>query len=56
MENTNVKEVFLNYQYLFVQGSAEVDDGQINYTWIFTKGSRTYSNVYHIINHEGNSV
>ena len=60
MEHSHVKQVVVNDRFLVVQSSANATDGttetEIDYTWIFTKGSRTYTNVYHIINHGGSSV
>ena len=50
MENSTVKQIFLNDRYLIVQASA------MDNTWIFTKGSRTYLNAYHVIHHNSSIV
>lgn len=46
----------MNDKFLIVQSAANATDSskktfEIDYTWIFTKGSRTYTNAYHVINH-----
>ena len=50
----------LNDEYIFVQSSSKVENEtnaiHYDYTWIFSKGSRTYLNAYHIINHESSNV
>lgn len=61
MENSNVKQVFMNDRYLIVQSSADAYNATnpkfpIDYTWVFTKGSRTYLNAYHVINHNSSIV
>ena len=60
MENSKIKQVMLNDQYLFVQSSAEAEIGnavtKYDYTWVFTKGSRTYLNAYHVIDHNSSNV
>lgn len=61
MENSNVKQIFMNDRYLIVQSSADAYNStnpkfEIDYTWVFTKGSRTYLNAYHVINHNSSIV
>ena len=62
MENSTVKQVLLNDRYLFVQSTSmgrKVEDKsiiEIDYTWIFTKGARTYMNAYHVIDHASGIV
>jgi hypothetical protein len=61
MENSRVKQVTLNDQYLFVQAAADAMNDtnpkfEIDYTWVFTKGSRTYLNAYHVVNHNSSIV
>ena len=48
----------LNDEYLFVQSSATVESSntEYDYTWVFSKGSRTYLNAYHIIDHKNPNV
>jgi hypothetical protein len=60
MENSTVKQVMLNDKYLMVQSSADAKNDthtfKVDYTWVFTKGSRTYLNAYHVINHNSSIV
>ena len=61
MENSTVKNLLLNDQYLIVQSSAEAYNStnpkfNIDYTWVFSKGSRTYLNAYYTIEHNSSIV
>ena len=61
VEHSHIRSVNLNDRYLIVQSAANVtnDDNkeiELDYTWVFTKGSRTYMNAYHIINHNSSRV
>ena len=61
MEHSNVKQVLLNERYLIVQSTVNATDEanaqyEIDYTWIFSKGSRTFANAYHIINHRNSNA
>ena len=61
MDNSRVKQVALNDRYLMVQSAADGSNAthpkfEIDYTWIFTKGSRTYLNAYHVIDHNSSKV
>jgi hypothetical protein len=61
MENSNIKQIFLNDRYLIVQSAADAYNAtnpkfEIDYTWVFSKGSRTYLNAYHVINHNSSIV
>ena len=61
MENSKVRQVMLNDDYIFVQSSAEVETKDLgsvhyDYTWVFSKGSRTYLNAYHVIDHPTSNV
>jgi len=57
MENSKIKRVMLNDHYLFVQSEAETSATiKYEYTWVFTKGSRTYLNAYHVIDHSSSNV
>jgi hypothetical protein len=61
MENSRIKQIFLNDQYLIVQSAADAFNAthpkfEIDYTWVFSKGSRTYLNAYHVINHNSSIV
>lgn len=61
MANSYVKQVFLNDKYLVVQSTAMGSNAtnpefEVDYTWVFSKGSRTYLNAYHVINHNSSVV
>lgn len=61
MESSRIKQIFLNDRYLIVQSAADAYNStnpkfEIDYTWIFSKGSRTYLNAYHVINHNSSIV
>lgn len=61
MEYSYIRELYMNDEYLIVQSSANAtnqthENYEIDYTWIFTKGSRTYMNAYHVVNHNSSKV
>lgn len=61
MQHSRVHNIMVDEKYLVVQASANATDDKnattaLNYTWIFTKGSRTYMNAYKIINHNSSDV
>jgi hypothetical protein len=61
MENSSVKQIFLNDLYLIVQSSADAYNStnpkfKVDYTWIFSRGTKSYLNAYHIINHNSSQV
>ena len=61
MEFSHIRELYMNDEYLIVQSAANAtnsthDNYEIDYTWIFTKGSRSYTNAYHVINHNSSRV
>lgn len=61
MEHSHVKQIIVNDRYLVVQSVANATDDsdaqfELDYTWIFTKGSRTFSNAYHVVNHKNKNV
>lgn len=61
MENSRIKQIQLNDRYLFVQSASDAQNEtnpsfEIDYTWVFTKGARTYLNAYHVINHNSSIV
>ncbi len=56
-----VKDIKVNGQYIIVQSKANVTNNngtayEVDYTWIFTKGSRTYMNAYQVIPHNSSKV
>lgn len=56
-----MKDVKINGKYIIVQSKANVTNNknisyEIDYTWVFTKGSRTYMNAYQVINHNSSKV
>lgn len=61
MESSTIKQVRLNDKYLLVQSTALAKNEtnpsfEVDYTWVFTKGSRTYLNAYHVIDHNSSTV
>lgn len=61
MEHSHVRFITLNDRYLLVQSAANGTnnmnaDVEVDYTWVFTKASRTYMNAYHVINHNSSKV
>jgi hypothetical protein len=61
LENSTVQNVFMSNKYVVVQASSLAYNDthpkfQINNTWIFSKGSRTYTNAYHVISHNSTVV
>lgn len=61
MQESRVHNIIIDEKYLVVQASANSTNNDstwqvLNYTWIFTKGSRTYQNAYKVINHDSNDV
>lgn len=61
MENSTVKQIFLNDLYLIVQSSADAYNStnpkfEVDYTWIFSRGTKSYLNAYHVINHNSSQV
>ena len=60
MENSHVHDIAVDAKYLIVQatsnGTSDLGDITINYTWIFTKNARTYANAYRVINHPTSDV
>lgn len=61
MQHSQVHNLIIDEKYLVVQASANAtnDDNtttMLNYTWIFTKGSRTYQNAYKVIDHNSADV
>jgi hypothetical protein len=61
MQHSQVHNIIIDEKYLVVQASANASNGDntttlLNYTWIFTKGSRTYLNAFKVINHNSTDV
>lgn len=63
IEHSHIRSVTLNDRYLIVQSAANVTassdqnvETELDYTWVFTKGSRTYMNAYHVIDHNSSKV
>lgn len=61
MPNSTIKQIRLNDKYILVQSTALASNDtnpsfEVDYTWVFTKGSRTYYNAYHVIDHNSSSV
>ena len=56
-----VRDIKVNDKYVIVQAKANVTNNnntsyEVDYTWIFTKGSRTYMNAYQVIQHNSSKV
>jgi hypothetical protein len=61
MDHSHIKQLLINDLFVIVQSSANGTNDthanfSIDYTWIFSKGARTYTNAYGIINHKNNKV
>lgn len=61
MENSAVTQIFLNDRYVVVQSAADAYNAtnpqfELDNTWIFSKGSRTYLNAYYVIGHDSSNV
>lgn len=50
----------MNDRFLIVQSAVNATnstgDYEMDYTWIFNKGARTYMNAYHVVNHNSSKV
>lgn len=61
MEHSHIREVHVNDLFIIVQSAANATNDtnpnfEVDYTWIFSKGARTYSHAYAIINHNSSNV
>lgn len=61
IEHSHIKQLIISKDFIVVQSSANATNEtnpnfEIDYTWIFSKGARTYTNAYQIINHNSSSV
>jgi hypothetical protein len=59
--DSQVRDIKINDKYVVVQAKANVTNSnnsnyEVDYTWIFTKGSRTYMNAYQVIQHNSSKV
>ena len=59
--DSEVRDIKINDKYVIVQAKANVTNSnntsyEVDYTWIFTKGSRTYMNSYQVIQHNSSKV
>jgi hypothetical protein len=59
--DSEVRDIKINDKYVIVQAKANVTNSnntsyEVDYTWIFTKGSRTYMNAYQVIQHNSSKV
>lgn len=55
MPNSDISQIFLNDRFLFVQASSPSKNNPktlYNYTWVMTRGSRTYTKAFHTIKHD----
>jgi hypothetical protein len=55
MENSHINDISVDAKYLLVQatsnGTSDIGNFTIHYTWIFTKNARTYTNAFKVIAH-----
>lgn len=52
MANSTVMSLQVNHRYVVVQSESNSTEGHLyNMTWVFTRGSRVYSNAYAVISH-----
>ncbi len=61
MEHSRIKQLLINDLFVIVQSAANATNDtnpnfEIDYTWIFSRGSRTYTNAYGLINHNSSKV
>lgn len=60
MENSHIRDISVDAKYLVVQassnGTSDLGNLTINYTWIFTKATRTYANAFKVIDHPASDV
>jgi hypothetical protein len=52
MANSSVTSLQVNHRYVVVQSESNSTEGNLyNMTWVFTRGSRVYSNAYAVLQH-----
>lgn len=52
MSNSYIGSVSVNHKYVVVQAESNSTGGNLyNFTWVFTRGSRIFSNAYAVISH-----
>lgn len=61
MEHSRIKQLLINDLFVIVQSAANATNDtnpnfEIDYTWIFSRGSRTFTNAYGLINHNSSKV
>jgi hypothetical protein len=61
MEHSHIKQLIINNNFMVVQSSSNATNQttpnfQIDYTWIFSRASRTYTNAYAVINHNSSKA
>ena len=61
VQNSTIRQVLLNREFLVVQASGEAAvleefNALLNYTWVFSRGSRTYTNAYKVFGHPTQDV
>lgn len=62
MEHSHVKQLIINDQFVIVQSAANATNDtkpngfEVDYTWIFSRGARTYTSAYAVINHNSSRV
>lgn len=57
MANSTVTSLQVNHRYVVVQSESNSSEGHLyNMTWIFTRGSRVYSNAYAVLPHSSRNT
>lgn len=61
MEHSHIKQLIINDLFVLVQSAANATNDtnpnfEVDYTWIFSRGARTYTNAYAVINHNSSKV
>lgn len=54
MPGSQVTQIFLNERFVFVQAASPSQKNpkqSFNYTWVLTRGSRTYTRAFHVFKH-----
>ena len=51
-----VSQVFLNDRFIFVRSTASDGSTNFNYTWTFTRGDRTFSRAFAVMQHKSDQT
>lgn len=61
LEHSNVKQLIINDLFVVVQSSANATSStkpnfEIDYTWVFARNARTYTNAFAVVNHNSSKA